>query len=103
MLNFVAYYTSKIQVMDLCFQDKITATLIKCAITPETDNSQVHEKVCQETVSLFQMSNADKASIWLPLFRTALTLNTQLDIIPINLSSVLEMPILQQTVTELSQ
>lgn len=85
--------------MDICSQDKITTTLNKCVITLETD-SQVHEKVCQETKSPCQISNTDKASIWLLFLRIVLTLNTLLDTIPINSSGVLEMPVFQQIVTQ---
>lgn len=49
MLNFVVYYTPKIQFMDLCSQGKIMTTFNKCIVTPETDSSLVHEKVDQET------------------------------------------------------
>lgn len=53
MLNCVVYHTSEIQLMDLCSQDEIKTTLNKCAIILDTD-SQVYEKVCQETGSLRQ-------------------------------------------------
>lgn len=102
MLNFVIYYTSEIWFMDLCSQDEITTTFNKCAIILETD-SQVYEKVYQETGSLCQISYTDKASICLVFSRTVLTLNTLLDNILMNPSTVLEMPIFYQIVTELSQ
>lgn len=88
--------------MDLCSQDEITTTFNNCAIILET-YSQVYEKVCQETGSLCQISYTDKANIWLLFSRTVLTLNTLLDNIPMNPSTVLEMPVFYQIVTELSQ
>lgn len=88
--------------MDLCSQGEIKTTLNKCAIILDTD-SQVYEKVCQETGSLCQISYTDKASIWLLFSRTVLTLNTLLVNIPMSPSTVLEMPIFHQIVTELSQ
>lgn len=87
--------------MGLCSQDEITATFNKCEIILETD-SQVYEKVCQETGSLCQISDTDKTSIWLLFSRTVLTLNTLLVNIPMNPSTVPEMPIFYQKVTELS-
>ena len=103
MLNFVVYYTPKIQFMDFCSQGKIMTTFNKCTVTPETNSSQAHEKVYQETENPPQISITVKASIWLLFSRTMLTLNNLLDSIPINPSSILEIPIFHQIVTELSQ
>lgn len=88
--------------MDLCSQDKIMTTFNKCTVAPETDSSEVHEKLYQETENSPQISITDKASIWIIFIRTVLPLNNLLDSIPINPSSILEISIFHQTVTELS-
>lgn len=102
-VKFCSLLHTQNTIHDLCSQDKIMTTFNKCTVTPETDSSQVHEKVHQETENPPQISITDKASIWLLFSRTVLTLNNWLDSIPLNPSSVLEIPIFHQIVTELSQ